>query len=82
MRIFKYSELGAIGKEYGELLQIGYDEADALMIAFEVVAGVMMEYDCRFTECRHGMGLAGGGGCPGAPDDVDCREFMADDGGE
>jgi len=31
--------------------------------------------DCNFTLCDHGMGLAGGSGCPGDPCDPKCSEF-------
>lgn len=30
---------------------------------------------CDFTRCDHGMGMAGGGGCPGEPTDAECKAF-------
>lgn len=36
------------------------------------------KYQCNFTLCDHGMGLAGEGGCPGDPQDKDCGEFTTE----
>lgn len=35
-------------------------------------------YKCRYVKCDHGMGLAGGGGCPGDPQNTDCPEFTTE----
>jgi len=35
-------------------------------------------WKCSYTECDHGMGLAGRDSCPGDPRDKDCAEFTTE----
>jgi len=35
-------------------------------------------WKCRYTECDHGMGLAGKDMCPGDPREVDCKEYTTE----
>lgn len=56
----------------------GLSLAEALRLVLEEDYGIMVNPDCNFTKCDHGMGLAGGGGCPGNPCDKDCDEFTTE----
>lgn len=78
VRSFKYSEIAKIAEFMEEcILHMGSDGPEALRMALED-AGVVVEADCNFTECDHGMGFAGGGGCPGDPADSECAEFTTE----
>ena len=55
------------------------------LILTALMAAERMRVKCDFTRCDHGMGFAGGGGCPGWPTDANCKAFtteMSDKGGK
>ena len=76
LRAIKYSEVCDIAKGVtASMVSLGETLEEALVSVLEDVDGITIEPDCRFTECDHGMGLAGGGGCDGDPADRECKHF-------
>jgi len=72
----KYSEIAKIADDMKDyIINLGSDGEEAFRMALEECAKIMVSPDCNFAECDHGMGLAGGSGCPGDHCDAECKEF-------
>ena len=76
IRDLMYSEVAEIARKVQECIEDGgWSLEEALRDVLEQAEGLSVRPDCSFTLCDHGMGLAGGGGCPGTPEKGDCGEF-------
>lgn len=80
IQILKYSQM----KDVADAVQACIDHGgmslwSALVDVMAEVDGISVEPDCRYTQCDHGMGLAGKGNCPaGNPTDRECAEFTTE----
>ena len=78
IRVLKYSEIKVLADEVQKCMDEGGMNLWCALVDSmdEVLDGISLEPDCRFTKCDYGMALAGKGSCPvGNPSDWECSEF-------
>lgn len=76
IKVLKYSEVKRMALEIeASMMALGETLEQALRVVLAEQDGIQVIPDCRFIECKAGMGLAGGGGCSGDPYDPECWAF-------